>query len=136
MCGEPSTTTRAPGARPRIWLYTLSSLPGNVLRAKFCASWLRLTQLESEPRLQSVITSAKPASLPPMEIVTSEVSDVTEATWLLSTSLVTAPEQATNANDDGAFALAHSCAYALALRLQLPLLAELQAERQRGRPHE
>src|ERR1044072_8714296 len=109
MCGEPSTTTRAPGARPRIWLYTLSSLPGRVVRAKFCASWLRLTQLESEPRLQSVITSAKPASLPPMEMVTSAVSDVTAETWLLSTSLVTAPEQAANANDEGPFAWAQSC---------------------------
>jgi hypothetical protein len=55
------------------------------------------------------MTSAKPASLPPMLIVTSAVSAVTAPIWLARTSPVLAPEQATNENADGALELAQSC---------------------------
>ena len=42
----------------------------------------------------SVSTSAKPASLPPTEIVTNDVPPLSAPSWLLVTSPTVAPEQA------------------------------------------
>ena len=53
------------------------------------------------------MTLVNPTSLPPMEMLTRVVLALSDDTWLLSTSLVVAPEQATKANEAGAFALAH-----------------------------
>ncbi len=43
-----------------------------------------------------MITLEKPASLPPMVIVTILVSEVTDEIWLFITSVVLAPLHATN----------------------------------------
>ena len=42
----------------------------------------------------SVSTSAKPASLPPTEMVTNDVPPLSAPSWLLVTSATVAPEQA------------------------------------------
>ncbi|CAM5536261.1 hypothetical protein SCANM63S_08338 [Streptomyces canarius] len=61
----------------------------------------------SELVTQVVITSAKPASLPPMVMDTSEVEEFSEPSWLASTSSVFAPEQALKANEEGLWAAFH-----------------------------
>jgi hypothetical protein len=69
-----------------------------------------------------VITSLNPASLPPTETVTIVVLEFTALAWF-STSLVRAPEQATNENRVPACLSAQNCGYALELRLQPPELS-------------
>jgi hypothetical protein len=64
---------------------------------------------------------AKPASLPPIVMLTSVVLALSAETWLLRTSDVVAPEQATETKEVGELAAAHRSGYALALRSQLPL---------------
>ena len=54
--------------------------------------------------------------------VTTTVDALSAESWLLMTSLVVAPEQATNVNDAGELALAHSGPKALGLSSQEPLL--------------
>jgi hypothetical protein len=49
----------------------------------------------------------KPASLPPIVMLTRVVDALSEESWLLMTSLVVAPEQAADVNDAGVLALAH-----------------------------
>ena len=53
------------------------------------------------------MTVEKPASLPPMVMLTRVVLALSDDTWLLTTSLVVAPAQATKLNEAGLFALAH-----------------------------
>lgn len=67
----------------------------------------RLTQSVSEPVTQVVMTSEKPASLPPMVRETRPVEEFRGASWLFVTSVVTAPEQEVSANEDGAWAFFH-----------------------------
>lgn len=50
------------------------------------------------------MTSANPTSLPPAVTLTSVVDELSAPSWPLDTEVVVAPEQATNAKDDGAFA--------------------------------
>ena len=53
------------------------------------------------------MTLAKPASLPPMVMLTSVVLALSADTWLLRTSAVVAPEQAIETNEAGEWAAAH-----------------------------
>src|SRR5580704_11003572 len=101
---------------------TLSNAAGSVEEAWLSAPLIALTQAPVPQRTQVSIMLAKPTSLPPMVIDTSVAELVTEEIWLLRTSLVFAPEQAAKVKADGLSALSHSWAYALALRLQEPLL--------------
>ena len=78
---------------------------------------MALTQLLVESSTHVSITLEKPTSLPPTVIETSVVVLLSADSWLLIT-LVVAPEQATKVKLAGAFALAHSCGYALVLRSQ------------------
>jgi hypothetical protein len=52
------------------------------------------------------MTSAKPASLPPMLIETRPVDELSGPSWLARTSPVRAPEQAVKLNDEGECAAA------------------------------
>ena len=56
---------------------------------------------------QVSITPEKPASLPPMVMLTSVVAALSADTWLLTTSEVVAPAQATETNEAGELAAAH-----------------------------
>ena len=56
---------------------------------------------------QVCMTLEKPASLPPIVMLTSVVPALSAATWLLVTSAVVAPEQATELKLAGAWASAH-----------------------------
>jgi hypothetical protein len=64
----------------------------------------------------------KPASLPPIVMLTRVVDALRDESWLLMTSLVLAPEQAANVNDAGELAFPHRGAYALGLWPQDPLV--------------
>jgi hypothetical protein len=64
---------------------------------------------------------AKPASLPPIVMVTRSVPAFRADNWLFSTSAVVAPEHAANWNDETAWPLTHSCGYPRGLRKQFPL---------------
>jgi hypothetical protein len=67
------------------------------------------------------MTLEKPASLPPIVMLTSVVLALSADTWLDKTSAVVAPEQATEVKLAGALAAAHCSGKALVLRSQLPL---------------
>jgi hypothetical protein len=56
---------------------------------------------------QVSMTLEKPASLPPMVMLTSVVLALSADTWLLRTSAVVAPEHATETNEVGELASAH-----------------------------
>jgi hypothetical protein len=56
---------------------------------------------------QVSITFWKPASLPPIVMLTSVVPVLSAATWPLMTSDVVAPAQATELNDEGEWLPAH-----------------------------
>jgi hypothetical protein len=53
------------------------------------------------------MTVAKPASLPPIVMLTSVVLGLSADTWVLRTSDVAAPEHATETNEAGELASAH-----------------------------
>ena len=53
---------------------------------------------------QVVMTSAKPASLPPTVMVTRAVEELRPPSWFARTSPVRAPEHAAKVNEDGAWA--------------------------------
>src|SRR3954453_2096933 len=93
--GKPSTTTFAPAAA-RDWIaeYTVLSRPASVLLMKLCAVVMSPSQLTSGSA-HLVMTLEKPASLPPIVMVTMFVELVTALIWLFITSAVFAPEQAT-----------------------------------------
>ena len=60
-----------------------------------CAPSMAPLQSLAQPgRAHSVSTSAKPASLPPTEIVTNDVPLSSAPSWVLVTSATVAPEQA------------------------------------------
>ena len=67
------------------------------------------------------MTLEKPASLPPIVMLTSVVLARSADTWPLSTPAVVAPAQATETKLAGECASAHCSGYACALRSQLPL---------------
>jgi hypothetical protein len=67
------------------------------------------------------MTPAKFRSLPPIEMLTSVVDELSADSWLALTSVDFAPEHATEVYEAGACALAHSCENAFVLRRQLPL---------------
>ena len=56
-------------------------------------------QAESDWRTQVSITELKPASLPPMVMLTKVVLELNAPSCPLSTSVVVAPEQAAKVND-------------------------------------
>src|SRR5260370_5322226 len=97
-------------------LNSVLRLPGRALLACASALLIALAQSLSEPSTQVSITLEKPTSLPPMMIDTRVVAPLRAEIWLLMTSEVGAPEQATNANEVGQCARAHSSAAAIALR--------------------
>src|SRR5947208_13579390 len=96
--------------------YVLSSRPGKVFCTNVLAWLTLLTQSLSEPTVQVYITSANPASFPPIEMVTSDVAALSELTCPLITSAVTAPEHAAKVNVVPAWFCAHSTGYACELR--------------------
>jgi hypothetical protein len=68
-----------------------------------------------------VTTVAKPASLPPIVMVTRFVPAVRPPSWLARTPSVVAPPHATKVKLATACAVAQSGAYDCGLRSQLPL---------------
>src|SRR3954454_11550884 len=115
------TTTCAPGARERIWAYSVASDPGSTVWALLVAVATADRQPESLASTQVDSTLTKPTSLPPTPIDTRSVLAVTALSWPLVTLAVVAPEHATKLNDTPGWAAAHSAGYALGLRRQLPL---------------
>lgn len=101
--------------------YSESSFPGRELCICETAVLTRLTQFAWLCSTQVCMTSAKPTSFPPAVTLTSVVDEARAPSWPLDTLVVVAPEQATNLNEDGAFAAAQRDGYALVLRLQSPL---------------
>jgi hypothetical protein len=81
-------------------------LPGSVVCTWEIAVFTRFTQVASLCSTQVCMTSTNPTSLPPAVTLTSVVDELSALSWPLDTLVVVAPEQATNLNDDGAFALA------------------------------
>lgn len=79
-------------------------MPGSEFWIAETAVFTRLTQVASLCRTHVCMTSANPTSLPPAVTLTSVVDELSAPSWPLDTEAVVAPEQATNANDDGAFA--------------------------------
>jgi hypothetical protein len=74
---------------------------------KLSALFTALTHELVESSTQVFITLEKPASLPPIVMLTSVVPLFSDETWLEFTSDVVAPEQATNVKDAGEWLLAH-----------------------------
>ena len=60
-----------------------------------------------EESMQVSITLEKPASFPPIVMLTSVVLALSADTWLLSTSAVVAPEQAAEVKVAGELAATH-----------------------------
>lgn len=72
------------------------------------AALMSLTHVLVPKRTQSSRTVAKPTSLPPIEMLTRVVDELSAASWLLLTSPVVAPEQAADVYDAGECAVAQS----------------------------
>jgi hypothetical protein len=82
-------------------------LPGSVVFA-YCSAWgTALSQALVESRMQVSMIEEKPASLPPMVMLTSVVDALRDESWLLMTLLVVAPEHAANVKEAGELADAH-----------------------------
>ncbi len=64
------------GALARMAEYTVSSRPGKVESTNALAVLMRETQALSDWSTQVVMMSAKPASLPPIEMDTSAVAEL------------------------------------------------------------
>ena len=87
--------TLAFGALERIEEYSVDRRLGRALLMMYCASSIApLQSLIHAGCAHSVRTSAKPASLPPTEIVTCVVVALSALSWLLVTLATVAPEQA------------------------------------------
>jgi hypothetical protein len=80
---------------------------GSWLVTKASAVATAFTHELVEESTQVSMTLEKPASLPPMVMETSVVLALSADTWLLSTSAVVAPEQATETKVAGELAPAH-----------------------------
>ena len=85
----------------------LSSLAGSWLATKASAADTAFRHEVVEDSTQVSMTLAKPASLPPIVMLTSVVLALSADTWLLSTSAVVAPEHATETKAAGECASAH-----------------------------
>src|SRR5260370_40604596 len=99
----------------------LASLAGSWLATKSLAVATALRHVLVEWSTQVSITPEKPASLPPIVMLTSVVAALSADTWPLITSEVVAPAQATETNDAGELALAHCSGKAIVRRSKLPL---------------
>src|SRR6266516_376166 len=77
-------------------------------------------QEPSVPRMQVVTTLTKPASLPPMVMVTRVVLGLRLPSWLLRTSSVLAPLHAAKVKLATVWPATQSGAYARGVREQLP----------------
>src|ERR1700733_5198045 len=97
----------AAGACCRTVCRVVFSLAGSWLATKDSAADTALTHELVDLRTQVSMTLEKPASLPPIVMLTSVVLALSADTWLPRTSAVVAPEQATETNEAGALALAH-----------------------------
>ena len=95
------------GARCLIACRVLASLAGSCVVAKASAAATALRHELVELSTQVSITLEKPASLPPIVMLTSVVPALSADTWLLITSAVVAPAQATETNEAGELAAAH-----------------------------
>ena len=85
----------------------LVSLAGRSLVTMVLAAATALRHDLVDLSTQVSITPEKPASLPPMVMLTSVVAALSADTWLLITSEVVAPAQATETNEAGELAAAH-----------------------------
>lgn len=94
------------GASERMSASIVLSWPGNVLLAYCSAAETALSQELVDSRTQVSIIEEKPASLPPIVMLTRVVDALSDDSWLLMTSLVVAPEHAANVNAAGALAVA------------------------------
>src|SRR5580704_11917836 len=97
----------------------LSSLAGSWPAMKASAVETAFRHEVVEDSTQVSMTLEKPASLPPIVMLTSVVLALSADTWLLSTSAVVAPEQATETKLVGELASAHCSGKAFVLRSQL-----------------
>jgi hypothetical protein len=93
-----------------------------VLFTYFSAEETALSHELVDFRTQVSMIEEKPASLPPIVMLTRVVDALSDESWLLMTSLVLAPEHAANVNDAGELAFPHRGAYALGLWTQDPLV--------------
>src|SRR5215472_9767360 len=105
--GYPSSTILALGACCLMACRVLASLAGNWVVAKFLAAATALTHELVDLSTQVSITLEKPASLPPIVMLTSVVPALSADTWPLITSEVVAPAHATETNEAGVLAPAH-----------------------------
>ena len=85
----------------------LASLAGSWLVTKDLAVATALRHEPVDLSTQVSITLEKPASLPPIVMLTRVVPALSAGTWLLITSEVVAPAQATKTNEAGELAAAH-----------------------------
>ena len=85
----------------------LVSLAGSCVVTKVSAVATALRHVLVDLSTQVSITLEKPASLPPIVMLTSVVPALSADTWLLITSEVVAPAQATETNEAGELAAAH-----------------------------
>jgi len=85
----------------------LVSLAGRSLVTMVLAAATALRHEFVDLSTQVSITPEKPASLPPMVMLTSVVAALSADTWLLITSEVVAPAQAAETNEAGEWAAAH-----------------------------
>src|SRR6266404_7455647 len=99
-------------------LYVVSSSPPSLLAMKLFASLIAPPQVKKYSA-QLMITLLKPASLPPIVIVTRLVELLSVPSWLLLTFVVFAPLHAWKLSVYP-FAAAIFGPYASGLRLQLP----------------
>src|SRR5271156_4089931 len=99
--------TLADGASALIVCRVWSSLAGSWSATKGSAAATAFRHVPVEESTQVSITLEKPASLPPIVMLTSVVLALSADTWLLSTSAVVAPEQATEVKVAGELAAAH-----------------------------
>src|ERR1700678_3343270 len=119
--GYPRTTTFAAGASTRMVRRVASSRAGSWVAANVSSADTALRHELVDSSTQVSMVLAKPASLPPIVMLTSVVLGLSAETWLLRTSAVVAPEQATETKEVGELTAAHCSGYALVLRSQLPL---------------
>jgi len=85
----------------------LASMAGNCVVATRSAAATALTHVLVKLSTQVSITLEKPASFPPIVMLTSMVPALSADTWLLITSEVVAPAQAAKTNEAGELAAAH-----------------------------
>ena len=102
------TTTLASGAAAEIAASNSFSSPGSTARILASATATAFTQKLVGRITQVAITGTNPTSLPPIVIETSVVTLLSAESWPLSTEPIVASAHASEANEAGWLAAAHS----------------------------